>query len=268
MQLVWLNSFVSLFVVQAPLTALRWGSEQRLLFAGTPSGSIDAWSIDERGAERVVASLNASSRNPWEAAGGSAGIASSSSLNGEPAGHTDAVTALACVPRIDTLASASLDRSVRLWDVRRRQEKKALHGHRKAITSLEYSDDFRFLVTGSFDHDVCLWSPFADKLVYRLVGHQAPIVAACFVARTPQIFSCDTRGVVKVWDARTFACCQTFDALRGGGVDDDDGAGASVDGTPYDALGFCATSRREVCLDVGDFFFLSRHWCLIFSLFC
>jgi hypothetical protein len=194
---------------RAPITSLRWGAEQRLLFAGMPDGQIDMWNIDTC---HIKSTLQ---------------------------GHTDSVTGLAMVPRIDTLASASMDRTVRLWDVGRNLEKKRLTGHKKAIVSLEYSDDFRFLVTGSFDHDVCLWSPFADKLIYRLTGHQAPLVSACFVPRTPQIFSCDTKGVVKLWDARTFACVQSFDMLHGG--DDDDVA----DDTVYDALSFCATSRKN-----------------------
>ncbi len=90
------------------------------------------------------------------------------------------------------------------WDIYRQCEKKCFTGgHRKGISSLNFSDEYRALLSGSFDHDLCLWSPFADKLIFKLTGHQAPILNAAFVPNTPQMISADIDGIVKIWDART-----------------------------------------------------------------
>jgi hypothetical protein len=52
---------------------------------------------------------------------------------------------------------------------------------------MAYSDEHRFIVTASFDHDVLVWSPFSEKLVFRLAGHQAPLVGVQFVTGAPQL---------------------------------------------------------------------------------
>jgi hypothetical protein len=57
---------------------------------------------------------------------------------------------------------------------------------------------------------VGVWSPFADRLVFKLIGHGAPLVGVQFVQGTPQIVSADVQGWIKVWDTRNFSCVQTF----------------------------------------------------------
>ena len=126
---------------KSPLLALCWGPEQRILFAGLPSGEIHLYNVET-------------------------GL-----VTGVLAGHTGAITGLCTIPRVDVLASTAFDGTLRLWDLYRMCERKQLSGgHRKAVCSLDYSDEYRLLVTASFDHDVCVWSPYADKLIYKMKG--------------------------------------------------------------------------------------------------
>ena len=58
-----------------------------------------------------------------------------------------------------TLASASLDRAVRLWDPATGESTAALFGHAEFVTSAAFSTDGRTLATGSRDGTVRLWTP-------------------------------------------------------------------------------------------------------------
>jgi len=41
---------------------------------------------------------------------------------------------------------------------------------------------------------VGVWSPFADRLVFKLTGHSAPLLGVEFIKGTPQIISADSDG--------------------------------------------------------------------------
>lgn len=67
-------------------------------------------------------------------------------------------------------------------------------GNRAGVVDLAYSDSYRFLLSASIDHEVGVWSPFADRLVFKLIGHGAPLIGVQFVQGTPQIVSADVQG--------------------------------------------------------------------------
>jgi WD40 repeat protein len=66
-----------------------------------------------------------------------------------------------------TLASASIDSKVKLWDVQSGQELKTLAGHRTYVWSVAFSPNGRTLASASTDKTVRLWIAATDEEVAR-----------------------------------------------------------------------------------------------------
>lgn len=73
-------------------------------------------------------------------------------------GHTSSVYGVAFSPDGQLLASASLDNTVKLWDVGTGQVVRTLSGHTNGVTSVAFAPDGRLLASASGDKTIKLWT--------------------------------------------------------------------------------------------------------------
>jgi WD40 repeat protein len=78
-------------------------------------------------------------------------------------GHTDVIQTAIFSPDEKTIATASYDRSIRLWDSVTGEQKQQFVGHNGAIYSLAFSPDNKVLVSGCADQTVKVWDVVTGK---------------------------------------------------------------------------------------------------------
>ncbi len=89
-------------------------------------------------------------------------------------GHTHGVWTLAFSPDGLTLASAGVERLIRLWDIETGRILRSLRGHTADIRALLYTPDGQSLITASDDRTIRMWNPKTGeptKLLFTRYDH-------------------------------------------------------------------------------------------------
>lgn len=122
-------------------------------------------------------------------------------------GHSDRVTSVSFHPKGQILASASYDKTIKLWQ-QNGQLLKTLQGHNDKITSISFSPDGELLASASHDKTVKLWNQ-QGKLLKTLNGHQARVNSVSFSPDGETLASGSDDQTVKLWK-RDGVLLQTF----------------------------------------------------------
>jgi WD40 repeat protein len=116
-------------------------------------------------------------------------------------GHHDSV--LAVTWRNDsTLATASLDHEIAMWDVTTRQRTLRLRGHSRGVTTLKFLADQKTLVTGGLDQNLRVWDIESAQMLRTLNNHTREIHQIAVRPATsglPMIASVSDDRTVRIW---------------------------------------------------------------------
>ncbi len=135
-------------------------------------------------------------------------------------GHCDSLRQESCVgvyelsfsPDGQTLASASGDRTIRLWNLNT-SEAQTLKGHNNDVLGVSFSPDGQTIASSSRDRTVKLWSK-EGTILQTFTGHKNDVWTVSFSPDSQMIASASSDNTVKLWDRNSNPLDQTLQGHR------------------------------------------------------
>ena len=106
----------------------------------------------------------------------------------------------------NTFASASLDRTVKVWSLSQPTANFTLEGHEKGVNCVAYypGPDKPYLASGSDDYTVKVWDYQTKAVVQSMEGHSHNVSAVAFHPELPLILSAGEDSKVNAWHSTTY----------------------------------------------------------------
>jgi coatomer subunit beta' len=122
-------------------------------------------------------------------------------------GHGHYVMMVKINPRdTNTFASASLDKTIKVWGLTANTPHFSLEGHEKGVNCLDYypGGDKPYLLSGADDRTVKIWDYQTKACLQTLEGHAHNVSSVCFHPRLPMIITASEDGTVRLWHSTTY----------------------------------------------------------------
>jgi len=122
-------------------------------------------------------------------------------------GHAHYVMMVKFNPKdTNTFASASLDRSIKVWGLGSPLPHYTLEGHERGVNCIDYypSGDKPYILSGADDRTVKIWDYQTKSIVHSLEGHTHNICSVLFHPKLPLICSASEDGTVRLWQSTTY----------------------------------------------------------------
>jgi hypothetical protein len=120
------------------------------------------------------------------------------------AGNDSPITSVAFSPDGQTLASASADHTVRLWNLNTGQPRRTLQGHSDWVSSVVFSPNGQTLASASYDRTVRLWNLNTGQPRRTLHGHSDWVSSVVFSPDSQTLASASGDRTVRLWDLSLF----------------------------------------------------------------
>jgi WD40 repeat protein len=102
-----------------------------------------------------------------------------------------------------SLASASYDGTIKLWDLSSGRELRTFAGHSDTVFCVSFSPDGRYLASASRDETAKIWDVRSGEVIYTLIGHKNSVHSIAFSPNSRYVATGSDDTTIKIWDMAT-----------------------------------------------------------------
>jgi WD40 repeat protein/GTPase SAR1 family protein len=132
-------------------------------------------------------------------------------LERELKGHTEWVFSVAVGPDGKWAASASSDKTVRIWDLETGECVATLEGHKDQVTSVAITPNGKQLLSASKDLSVRVWETGSGRVLGELNGHTAAVWTVVALHDNTRALSGGEDGTLRHWDLLSGSCLEIIE---------------------------------------------------------
>ncbi|KAL1494162.1 hypothetical protein ABEB36_009806 [Hypothenemus hampei] len=129
--------------------------------------------------------------------------------------HQKDINSVSVSPNDKMVASASQDKTVKLWTSDSLELIGMLKGHKRGVWSVRFSPVDQVVVTSSADCTIKLWSVANLSCLKTFEGHESSVLKAEFLSHGLQILSAGADGLLKLFNIKNSECQCTMDQHEG-----------------------------------------------------
>ncbi|KAL6822553.1 hypothetical protein V8C40DRAFT_249898 [Trichoderma camerunense] len=124
-------------------------------------------------------------------------------------GHKKPVLSVVFSPDNQLLASGSVDKTIKVWDVNSGACLQTLERHNGWIKSVIFCPNGHRLISGSSDGTITVWDVASGVCLQTFEDYENPVNSVVFLP-DGQLASGSDDGIVRVWDIESGACLRKF----------------------------------------------------------
>lgn len=136
-------------------------------------------------------------------------------------GHSGRISTITFSPDKKSIASGSVDKTIKLWQVSMAWEIRTFGGwfsgnHSKEITCLAFSPDGKYLVSGSRDATLRLWQVKTGKQRVSVKSHNGGVDSVAFNPKKRLLASCGRDNKIRICQSQTLKTIQVLSSRSSG----------------------------------------------------